>query len=105
MSLDDLYAAVWTDLRAIDVHVFPAEPIASDRDRAMALYGAATSVLTRDRGLFLRFATTFLGCAFEARAGGDLAEADRWRRRAEAELDRYREPAPELQPYFIGGAS
>ncbi|XXX79110.1 hypothetical protein WMF30_10085 [Sorangium sp. So ce134] len=40
-------------------------------------------------------------------ADGDLASSEWWRGCAVAELDRYREPGPELHPYVVtvGGIS
>lgn len=105
MTLDELLVAVCADLRAIGIHVAP-EALATDADRAAALLDAGTAVRTEGRRIFLRCAARFLGHAFDARAAGDAAEASRWAERALAELDRYREPAPELPPYVIpaGGA-
>jgi hypothetical protein len=105
MTLEDLLAAVSAELGAIGYRV--PMTLAVDQEGARFFFDAGTEIQPTGRRLFLRCAATFLGCAVEARVGGDLAVASRWAERAEAELDRYREPAPELQPYFIasGGAS
>ena len=104
MTLDELLAAVSAELRAIGLRVAPESP-STDANRAGALLGAGEEIRTTGRRLFLRLAARFAGRAFEARAGGDIAEASRWAERAEAELDRYLEPAPELHPYVATGGA
>jgi hypothetical protein len=104
MSVDELLTAVASDLRAIG-HVVP-ESLATDTERADALFAAGAAVRCIDRRIHLRFAARFLACAFEARAEGEREEADRWAAKSAAELELYRAPAPELQPYVThGGAS
>ncbi|WP_437309932.1 hypothetical protein [Sorangium sp. So ce388] len=106
MTLEELLAAVAAELRVIGMYVVP-EALATDAERADALLEAGATVRTEGRRIYLRFAVRFLGRAFEARAAAEPGEPARWAARAEAELERYREPAPELQPYSLttGGAS
>jgi hypothetical protein len=104
MSLDELLAAVASDLRAIG-HGDDLAALDGDAQRARILADAGASIHPTGRRLFLRCAASFLGRAFEARDAGDLGEADRWAGRAEAELERYRAPAPELHPYVTTGGA
>lgn len=108
MTLEELIAAVTAELQAIghgaDLDGVDACP--DDAARAGVLYNAAASVKTDGRRLFLRFAGVFTSNAVRCVADGSVADAEVWRYRAEAELDRYREPASELHPYVsaAGGA-
>jgi hypothetical protein len=104
MTLDELLEAVAAELRAIG-HGVALESSAGDAQRAQVLADAGASIVPTGRRLFLRCAASFLGRAFEARAAGDLGEADRWVGRAEAELERHRDPAPELHPYVTTGGA
>ncbi|WP_438028952.1 hypothetical protein [Sorangium sp. So ce233] len=109
MTLDELFTEVCAELRAIghgeDLAGLDACP--DGYARAGVLYNASSSVRTAGRQLFLRFAGAFTSNALRCTAEVATADAEVWRERAEAELDRYREPAPELQPYVTspGGIS
>ncbi len=109
VTIDELLAAVAAEIRAIG----PGEDLAgldacrNGFERAAVIYNASTSIRLDDRKLFLRFAGAFTAHAIRCLAEGTAADAEAWAERAEAELDRYREPAPDLHPYVVaaGGAS
>lgn len=107
MTLDELLAAVAAELRAIgngeDLAGLDACP--NDAARARVFYEAAVAVRFTGRLLFIRCAAAFASHALRCAAEGDLASSEWWRGCAEAELDRYREPAPELHPYVTAGGT
>lgn len=107
MTLDDLLAAVTSELRALGHgdDIAGLDACADDATRYRVLYDAAIAVRFDGRRMFLRLASAFASHALRCTVDGDLASAAWWLGCAEAELDRYREPAPELYPYVTAGGA
>lgn len=61
----------------------------TDDERASVLHDQTDRIPLRDRQVYVRTACCWLARYFDASSAGDVAEANRWAERAEAEMERY----------------